>query len=75
MIGDDRQHKIKHRRRAGLRLVSVSRMLGINRDLAMQRNRAIAIAAAHRQERVRALTIAAAMLLLPAALLLLLISP
>ena len=41
----------------------------------MQRKRAIAIAVAQRQESIRALTIAAGLLLLPAALLLLLISP
>jgi hypothetical protein len=41
----------------------------------MQRKRAIAIAVAQRQERARVLTIAAGLLLLPAALLLLLISP
>ena len=41
----------------------------------MQRNRAKAIAIAKVQERNRALTIAAGLLLLPAALLLLLISP
>ena len=41
----------------------------------MQRKRAIAIAIAKRQERTRFLTIAAGLLLLPAALLLLLISP
>ena len=41
----------------------------------MQRQRAIAIAISNTQERNRVLTIAAAMLLLPAALLLLLISP
>lgn len=41
----------------------------------MQRNRAKAIAIAKTQERNRALMFAAAMLLMPAALLLLLISP
>ena len=41
----------------------------------MQRKRAQAIAVAQRQERTRLLTIASGMLLLPAALLLLLISP
>ena len=41
----------------------------------MQRKRAIAIAVAPRQERIRFLTLAAGLLLLPAALLLLLISP
>ena len=41
----------------------------------MQRQHAIAIAITQRQERARVLTIAAGLLLLPAALLLLLISP
>lgn len=41
----------------------------------MQRKRAVAIAIAKPQERNRVLTIAAGMLLIPAALLLLLISP
>jgi hypothetical protein len=41
----------------------------------MQRKRAIAIAITQRQERIRVLTIAGGLLLLPAALLLLLISP
>ena len=47
----------------------------INGTKLMQRKRAIAIAMSKTQERNRVLTIAAGMLLLPAALLLLLISP
>ena len=47
----------------------------INGTKPMQRKRAIAIAISKTQERNRVLTIAAGMLLLPAALLLLLISP
>ena len=45
------------------------------RNLAMQRTRAIAIAAAEQKARQSRLIIAASLLLLPAALLLLLISP
>lgn len=41
----------------------------------MQRQRAIVIAVTQRQDRMRALTIAAGLLVLPAALILLLISP
>jgi tRNA U34 5-carboxymethylaminomethyl modifying GTPase MnmE/TrmE len=45
------------------------------RKLAMQRSRAIAIAAAEQKARQSRLIVAASLLLLPAALLLLLISP
>jgi ferric-dicitrate binding protein FerR (iron transport regulator) len=61
---------------AGLREKQVSRiLLPTTGTKSMQRKRAIAVAISKTQERNRVLTIAAGLLLLPAALLLLLISP
>jgi len=71
-----RQEKIKHMPQPGLaRPGGFAHSCGQIGTEPMQRKRAIAIAVAQRQERVRVLTLAAGLLLLPAALLLLLISP
>lgn len=70
------QGKIHYQRRCGLALCpGFAQSHLINGTKPMQRKRAIAIAMSKTQERNRVLAIAAGMLLLPAGLLLLLISP